>query len=149
MELFIPSILVLIVSFLLVAFVMPNMSPFMLGGVCIIMFALGVWQHYTMFPYEYRTSMVTDKLQEYSGFIMLIAIIFSGLIAMFMFNGGGGVAAVTSLVPDIGIPASLTGNSKNSSKSIFNTGNSGIAGAFNNASKSKSNSLVSPSFKVS
>ena len=161
MELFIPSILVLFVCFILLAFVMPRMSPYMLGLVCIIMFALGVWQHYSMFPYEYRTSMVTDMLKDYSGFIMLIAIIFSGLIVMYLFNGSSSASLVpASLVPDMGIPTSLIGNSKNSSMSIFNSGNSGVTGVLNNASKSisnlmkstnqtKSNNLVSPSFKVS
>ena len=141
---------------------MPRMSPYMLGVVCIIMFALGVWQHYSMFPYEYRTSMVTDMLRDYSGFIMLIAIIFSGLVVMYLFNGSSAANLVpASLVPDMGIPTSLMGNSKNSSKSIFNSGNSGgVTGALNNASKSmsnlmkstnqsKSNILASPSFKVS
>ena len=161
MELFIPSVLVLVVSFLLLAFVVPRLSPYMLGGLCVLMFALGVWQHYTMFPYEYRTSMVTDMLTDYSGFIMLIAIIFSGLIVMYLFNGSSAANLVpASLVPDMGIPTSLIGNSKNSSMSIFNSGNSGVTGVLNNASKSisnlmkstnqtKSNNLVSPSFKVS
>jgi len=155
MELFIPSILVLFVCFILLAFVMPRMSPYMLGGVCIVMFALGVWQHYTMFPYEYRASMVTDMLKDYSGFIMLIAIIFSGLIVMYLFNGNSAANLVpASLVPDMSIPTSLTGNSKNSSKSIFNSGNSGNASkSMSNLTKStnqtKSNNLASSSFKVS
>ena len=134
---------------------MPRMSPYMLGVVCIILFALGVWQHYTMFPYEYRTSMVTDMLKDYSGFIMLIAIIFSGLVVMYLFNGNSSTNLVpASLVPDIGLPTSLTGNSKNSSKSIFNSGNSGNASkSMSNLMKStnqtKSNNLASSSFKVS
>lgn len=155
MELFIPSVLVLVVSFLILAFVMPRLSPYMLGILCILMFALGAWQHYTMFPYEYRASMVTDMLKEYSGFIMLIAIIFSGLIVFYMYNGSAG--GTGSLIPEM-TSSSIFGN--NSSKSIFNSGNGGVTGALNNVSKTmtnlmkpmnqtKSNSLVSPSFKVS
>jgi len=154
MELFIPSILVLFVCFILLAFVMPRMSPYMLGGVCIVMFALGVWQHYTMFPYEYRASMVTDMLKDYSGFIMLIAIIFSGLIVMYLFNGNSVTNLVpASLVPEMSMPTSLIGNSKNSSKSIFNTGSANASKTMSNLMKSvnqtKSNNLVSSSFKVS
>jgi len=169
MELFIPSILVLFVCFILLAFVMPRMSPFMLGVVCIVMFALGVWQHYSMFPYEYRTSMVTDMLQEFSGFIMLIAIIFSGLILMYIFNGNSATNLIpasiipASIIPEMSTPALLSNNSK----SIFNSGSTGVSGIINNASKTmsnasktmtnliksanqtRSNNLVSPSFKVS
>jgi hypothetical protein len=128
----------------------------MLGGLCVLMFALGVWQHYAMFPYEYRASMVTDMLKEYSGFIMLIAIIFSGLIVMYMFNVNSNSSMPASLIPEM----STSMFSSNSSKSIFNSGNNGVAEVLNNASKTmtnlmkpmnqtKSNSLVSPSFKVS
>jgi len=159
MELFIPSIMVLFVCFLLFAFVMPRLSPYMLGVLCMLMFALGVWQHYSMFPYEYRASMVTDMLREYSGFIMIIAIIFSGLIVFYMFNGTTASSAPASLIPEMSTPMFSSNNSKNSSKSIFNSASNGVSGAFNSASKTMSNlmkplnrpsnSLVSPSFKVS
>ena len=140
---------------------MPRMSPYALGVVCVLMFGIGVWQHYSMFPYEYRESMVTDMLREYSGFIMLIAIIFSILTVIYMFNWTSGGSANITLVPEIK-SSNVIGNSasKNSSKSIFNSASNGVSGAFNSASKtmtnlmkplnqSKSNSLVSPSFKVS
>jgi hypothetical protein len=138
---------------------MPRMSPYALGVLCIVMFAAGVWQHYSMFPYEYRTSMVTDMLREYSGFIMLIAIIFSILTVIYMFNGTS--ASNTTIIPEVK-SSNVFGNnsSKNSSKSIFNSASNGVSGAINNVSKTmtnlmkplnqtKSNSLVSPSFKVS
>jgi len=161
MELFIPSFAVLLVCFLLFMFVMPRMSPYILGVLCIIMFGVGVWQHYSMFPYEYRASMVTDMLREYSGFIMLIAIIFSILTVIYMFNGTSGSASNVTLIPEVK-SSNVFGNnsSKNSSKSIFNSASNGVSGAINNVSKTmtnlmkplnqtKSNNLVSPSFKVS
>jgi hypothetical protein len=150
-------------------FVMPNISPYMLGVMCIFMFGIGVWQHYSMFPYEYRESMVTDMLRQYSGFVMVLAVIISGLIFMFMF--GQTPQNSNNIMPEIKMPNIFSGESKPNSKGMFNlTGNSinnskgGIAGAIGstvtNVSKSisnlmkpmnqtKSNSLVSPSFKVS
>ena len=170
---FIPSIAVLIIGALICFFVLPRMSPYVLGVLCVVMFGLGVWQHYTMFPYEYRTSMVSDMLKEYAGFIMLLAVIFAGLLAMGLLpssNSPGNNALISSsILPEMKMPNVFSGNSsKNSSKSIFNlsgnSANTGITGtvetAVNNLSKTvnnfinptnqtKSNSLVSPSFKVS
>ena len=167
---FIPSIAVLIIGALICFFVLPRMSPYVLGVLCVVMFGLGVWQHYTMFPYEYRTSMVSDMLKEYAGFIMLLAVIFAGLLAMGLLpSSNSPVNNTSSILPEIKMPNVFSGNSsKNSSKSMFNlsgnSANTGITGtvgsAVTNLSKSvtnfinptnqtKSNSLVSPSFKVS
>ena len=136
-------------------FVMPRLSPYLLGILCMLMFIAGVWQHYSMFPYEYRGSMVTDMLREYSGFIMTIAIIFTGLIVFYMFNGTTANSTPMSLIPDMSTPMFASNNSK----SIFNTASNSVSGALNSASKTMtnlmkplnrpSNSLVSPSFKIS
>ena len=168
MELFIPSLIVLLTCFLIIIFVMPNISPYMLGAMCMFMFAIGVWQHYSMFPYEYRGSMVTDMLHQYAGFVMVLAIIFSGLIVMYMY--GQKPQTSNSIIPEIKMPNIFSAEPKANSKGMFNlTGNStnskpGMVGAIEstvtNVSKSisnlmkpmnqtKSNSLVSPSFKVS
>ena len=172
MELFIPSIAVLIIAAIICFFVLPNMSPYVLGLLCMAMFALGVWQHYSMFPYEYRTSMFTDTLQQYSGFVMILAVIFAGLVAMRFLpssnSSGNIVSSAASILPEMKMPNVFTGNSKNSSKSLFNlsgnSSNSGITGAVGSAvtnvsktlndfikplNQTKSNNLVSPSFKVS
>ena len=169
MELFIPSIVVLVLGALISFFLLPRMSPYVLGMLCLAMFALGVWQHYSMFPYEYRASMVTDIIKQYSGFIMLLAVIFAGIFAVVLFRqpGTNSAASANAILPTLKIPNVFSGNSKNNSKSMFNlSGNSGsgenagVAGVIDNVSKSmtnflksnnqsKSNNLVSPSFKVS
>ena len=128
------------------------------------MFGIGIWQHYSMFPYEYRsTSMVTDIMREYAGFVILIAVIIAGT-GLILGSYGLNPPAVTEMLP-ASITAPFTG--ANNSKGLFNlsgnSANSGIsgsiAGAVNTMSKSvtnlmkpgnsRSNSLVSPSFKVS
>ena len=159
---FIPSIVVLIIGAVICFFVLPKMSPYVLGILCMVMFGLGVWQHYSMFPYEYRTSMVTDMLQQYAGFIMILAVIFAGLLAMGLLpssNSAGNNAS--SIIPEMKMPNVFSGNSsKNSSKSMFNLSGNSAGNAVTNISKTvtdfinqtnqgKSNSLVSPSFKVS
>jgi len=159
MELFIPSIVVLLLGALVCFFVIPRMSPYVLGILSLLMFGIGIWQHYSMFPYEYRTpSMVTDMIKQYAGFFLLIAVIVVGT-GMILQSYGLSPPAATTILPEA-ITSPFSG--ANNSKGMFNlsgNSNTGITGVVNNISKnvtnlmkpgnSKSNSLVSPSFKVS
>jgi hypothetical protein len=164
MELFIPSLIVLVLGAIFLFAVLPKLSPYVLGGLAITMFGLGLWQHYTMFPYEYKASMATDLLKQYSGFIMLLAVIFAGTVGVLVLHGGNPPAA-GEMIPEMpAMPAmpNIMGsnNSKNgNSGGIFNLGGNnangkpanGIMGAVTNAFKannSKKNNLVSPSFKT-
>ncbi len=160
MELFIPSIVVLLLGALICFFVIPKMSPYVLGILSLLMFGIGIWQHYSMFPYEYRTpSMVTDMIKQYAGFFLVIVVIIVG-IGMILQSYGLSPPAATTILPEaITSPFSGANNSKGMFNLSGNSSNSGIAGVVNNMSKnvtnlmkpanSRSNSLVSPSFKVS
>lgn len=167
MELFIPSLIVLILGALVLFFVLPKMSPYILGGMAVIMFVLGVWQHYRMFPYEYTASMVGDIAKQYAGFLMLLAVIFAGVVGVSLSQGASSntnsmssvAATVTNMLPNI------TGNTKGANnKSIFNMGgnanNKGgifnLGGNANNkgsifnlgGNQAPKNNLASTSFKT-
>ena len=120
MELFIPSLIVLILGALFAFVLIPRMSPYVLGGLAIAMFILGLWQHYSMFPYEYQASMATNVLKQYSGFIMLLAVIFCGTVGILYMHGANppGAAEILPEMPN------LTGsnNAKNNAGGIFNLG---------------------------
>jgi len=119
MELFIPSLVVLLLSGLVCFFILPRMSPYILGVMAIVMFGFGVWQHYSTFPYEYRISAYLDLLGAYSGFILTTIVIV--VVGGFILNSHGvNPPSIAEIVPqNLELP-SLTG-----SKSIFNlSGNS-------------------------
>jgi predicted PurR-regulated permease PerM len=171
MELFIPSLAVLFFAAIVCFFILPRMSPYVLGILSLAMFSLGVWQHYSMFPYEYRASMVTNLLQQYSGFIMVLGVIFIGVVGALLFKGPSVNAPSNSILPAMPNIFSKNTNNPNNSKGFFNlsgnsgnSGNQGISGAIgtvvSNVSKNmsnlmkpmnegSSNNLVSASFKVS
>lgn len=88
MELFVPSLVVLLLSTIVCFFILPNLAPYVLGGLAIAMFGLGIWQHYTMFPYEYRTSLFTDLIRDYAGFFMSLAVILASITTMLAMYGG-------------------------------------------------------------
>jgi hypothetical protein len=133
MEWFIPSLIVLVLAGVVVFFAIPKLSPYTLGVIAFIMFTLGVWQHYTMFPYEYKISYVHDLVKQYSGFLMLLGIIFVGIVGVSLMRGDIAVPPnVSSVLPAAITPnlSAITGSTNN--KSIFNLGgNTGNKSIFN------------------
>ena len=81
---FIPALIALLLSALIFFFVLPRLSPYILGALSVAMLGLGIWQHYSMFPYEYRSSIVTELLQQYAGFILLALIILASSIGILL-----------------------------------------------------------------
>jgi hypothetical protein len=156
MELFIPSLIVLILGALFAFIIIPKMSPYVLGGLALSMFVLGLWQHYAMFPYEYKASMATDILKQYSGFIMLAGVIFAGTVSVLYMHGSNPPAA-GEVMPELPAMPNLMGNksgnnTKNNTGGIFNLGgnnakpnnaaNPGIIASVTNAVNGVKNAVV-------
>ena len=173
MELFIPSLVVLAFASIFLFIVLPKLSPYVLGIVAITMFGLGLWQHYTMFPYEYKSSLVIEMLKQYSGFIMLAAVIFLGTVGALAVQGGNSSESENgNNKSEIPMLSNLMGskNGNNASKnqgSIFNLGGNsnnakpseGIMASMTNAvngamnlmkpaNNTKKNNVASASFKT-
>ena len=128
---FVPALIAIVLSALIIFFVLPKLSPYILGGLSITMLLLGIWQHYSMFPYEYRTSIVTELLQQYAGFIMVLLVILSSIIGI-LFVHGTNLPSVSEVIPEI--PA-IVNNSKNNSKNMFN---------FNGQTNAPANAAAAP-----
>jgi hypothetical protein len=154
MELFIPSLVVIILGGLVFFFILPKLAPYTLGVMAILLFGVAVFQHYQTFPYEYKGSSVRDMMKDYSPFLMLLATIL-GLVIGIMVAFGGNPPSIAESMPDMAglatMPVSLPsiggnvfggGNStaKNNSKSLL--GNMGMGGNV------KRNNVASTSFKV-
>ena len=153
MELFFPSLVVIILGGLVVFFLLPKASPYTLGVMAILLFVLGVYQHYQTFPYEYSTGNFRDMLRDYSPFLMLLATILALVIGV-MVAFGGNPPALSEAMPNVSSIASMPislpemgniganifgGNSKNNSKNSL-MGNMG--------GNIKRNNVASTSFKV-
>jgi hypothetical protein len=154
MELFIPSLVVLVVAAVIIFLILPRLSPYILGVLAIAFLVAGVIQHYSMFPYEYRTSMISEALKQYSGFIMIGAMIF-GLLVVLMWSFGLAPPAVANVIPAMpslpampampaipGINAPLNG----SNRPANNKG--GLLGMIAPTNNTKRNNLASTSFKT-
>ena len=83
MELFLPSFFVLILSGVLVFFIIPRFSPFIIFILCIIFLLISVRTHWMMFSTEYN-AMLTSSLVKNAGPGILIAVITIGMIIGFL-----------------------------------------------------------------
>jgi len=141
------------------------MTPYILGVLALAMFVVGAWQHYNMFPYEYRSSLLIDLLQDYAPFVMLLAVIFGGLISLMVAFGVSPPdvsqvipAAVTDIIPAIN--NTKTNNAKNNGgiMNVFNATKANNAKPANalaalnpfntKPNNARRNNLASPSFKT-
>jgi hypothetical protein len=128
MEWFIPSIVVVLLGAVVFFLVLPRLAPYILGVLALLFFVIGAWQHYNMFPYEYSSSVLRGILSDYTPFIMLIAVIFGGMVAL-MTAFGMSPPAIADVIPPL-VPAA------NNSKA----NNAGILGnMFKPANNSKAN----------
>lgn len=144
MEWFIPSTFVLLLGAIVFFLVLPKLAPYMLGVLAFLLFLIGAWQHYNMFPYEYSDSVLRSVLSDYSPFIMLIAVIFGGLISL-MTAFGMNPPAIADVMP----PMAPANNSKanngilgNVFKANNSKANNGILGNVSKANNSKANNGV-------
>ena len=144
MELFIPSLIALLVGAAVFFVLLPKMSPYVLGLMAIILFVGGVYQHYKTFPYEYSATQIQFILQDYAPFAMLIAVIF-GLIVVIMTLFGGGAPSMAAALPSM--PAMPSMGSMPSMPSLFPANNSS-KGLLNFGGNAKRNNLASSSFKL-
>ena len=128
MELFFPSVIVLLLSAAVVFFLLPKFGPATLAIVSAILLAMGLYQHYKTFGTEYRFS--TWQLVSFSpyflvgGLLIVLAIFFLYTIPV-----GGGNAAEA---PAIEIPTIANMPSPNTSTNgVTEAINRSLTGAAN------------------
>ena len=165
MELFIPSFIVIVLSAFVATVLLPKMGPYVVGFLALALFAVGIWQNYKMFPYEYKSTMVLQTLREYAPFVMVTFIILGAMI-MTMSLYGPSPPSIPSVIPEA-VPANIVkanikaNNTTNKEPSFFNlSGNTNtntntknvvanVQGAKrNNTTANKGNNIASTSFKV-
>ena len=80
MELFIPSILALVIAAVIVMFVLPRLSSVVLGALALVFVIIAAYQHYNFFYTEYRQSTWQLPLVEYAPYLLL-----GGLVLFLIF----------------------------------------------------------------
>ena len=124
MELFLPSIAVLLVAALIVFLVLPRVGAPVLAILSLVLLIFGVYNHYYLFYSEYRFSTWQERLKFYGPFIIIGALILSILSYMtFLFSTGG-----TNTLPASNLPANSTAVDvvNDTANAVINTANNAI-----------------------
>ena len=97
MELFLPSILLLIIAAIIIMFVIPRLSPVILGTLALIFLMIAGYQHYKIFGNEYRQSTwqipIVEGAISYAPYILLGILILFLLFFIINFVGTGSTEA--------------------------------------------------------
>ena len=152
MELFIPSLVVIVLGAIVAFFILPKVAPYTLGVMSVLLFGVGMYQHYQTFPHEYSGGNFRDTLKDYSPFLMLLATILGLVVGVMVAFGGNppsiaasmpamaSISAMPVSLPSLGGNTAGAGGANSTVKN--NTKNNGSSGNV------KRNNVASTSFKV-
>ena len=104
MELFLPSVVVLLMAAAVVFFVFPSFGPSVLAIVSVLLLTLGVYQHWVQFGTEYRLSTWWLGLVAYAPYVMvggLLVAIAIYLLYLLPANSQNSTAVANSPMPTI------------------------------------------------
>jgi hypothetical protein len=114
MELFIPGLLLFLVSVIISFVVAPRFTPLVVALLSLGFLTYGVYNHYKMFAAEYRLSTWQESLKIYAPAIMIGAIILFIIYAILAFFTKGAV-------PIPAIPNVTAPNENTTTNSIVNS----------------------------
>jgi hypothetical protein len=106
MELFLPSLLLFLIAVIVIAFLLPRMSPLIIVLLSAGLLGVGVYHHFNLFWDDYKQSTWQDQLRAFAPGIMLILIVLYVLYALLTVFTGGQVP-VPSL-PSVELPSAET-----------------------------------------
>lgn len=145
MELFLPGLLVLLISSIFVFMVLPRMGTVVLAVACGLTLVAVLLHHYNMFASEYRLSTWQNGLAAYApavilGFSILIVI----GVAVSLFTGNSVAETIQAPIETIqsGITASL--NAMPSAVTATNPVTSAVNNALKNGQKAANNKSLIP-----
>ena len=78
MELFLPSLFVLALTFFIVVFFLPRFSPFLIFIMCSVFLVIASYVHFKMYSNEYRNLIFFDPAK--TGPVIILAVIIIGVI---------------------------------------------------------------------
>jgi hypothetical protein len=135
MELFLPSVLVFLVTAAIVFVLIPRFSPLIIVTLAIALLLLGTYHHFELFWNEYRQSTWQDTLKIFAPTLILIAIFVYLLFVILSFFTGGAVPVPP--MPNIQMPSAESAT--NAVTAAINRG----MNAANNAGSTLNDSLNS------
>jgi uncharacterized membrane protein YgcG len=91
MELFLPSILVLLIACGIVFAIIPKLSPMIIAVLSLVLLTVATYHHFSLFSSEYRLSTWQDILKTYAPGVFIIVLIIFIIFSIIGFFGGTSV----------------------------------------------------------
>jgi hypothetical protein len=132
MQLFIPSVITIVIAAMLAFLVIPRTGALILAGVSLLaIIAVGI-HHYNLFYSEYMLSTWQNGIGANASFLVLgLAIVFIISSILFMFTGGAGASANKATDAVNSVQDALSAPFENLSESVKNVVNATPANALN------------------
>lgn len=134
MEIFLPSILIVLLAGVVVFTILPRFGPLVLTVVAIILLMFGVYHHYHLFYDEYRLSTwQTTSTFLAPALVLGVALFFILGYILSFFGSGIPVPKVADVVPDVGEAVSNIVNTATETVSnVVNSANNVMSNVVNN-----------------
>ncbi len=146
MELFLPSILLMLLAGVVVFMILPRFGPYVLTGLSIALLIFGVSHHYKSFYDEYRLATWYQTSSFLAPALVLGIALFFLLSYMLTFFGGSGipVPAMPS-IPGVDDVTSAVTSAVNTAKSVVtntvNTAKTAVSNTVGSVNRGLNNSL--------
>jgi energy-coupling factor transporter transmembrane protein EcfT len=125
MELFLPSILIILLAALVIMVILPNFSPLIIVIVSAILLTASTYQHFQFFWHEYQQSTWQTVLKIFAPGLIIIAV----FLYIFMVGGSFIMGGTTPKMPEMELPPASTAT--NAMTSAINNSMSAVSGAAN------------------
>ena len=100
MEIFLPSLFVLLLAVLVILYVIPQQSGFVLGIIAVGLLAMTIYQHVSMFSMDYDRMTWVDTVKQQAPFIMVVAVltVLIGYVILLVGKGNGPASNIQNRV---------------------------------------------------
>jgi hypothetical protein len=105
MELFLPSLFVILLAILVVMYIIPNQSGFVLGIVAVGLLAITIYQHVSLFKMDYQRMTWVDTVKQQAPMIMVVAVVVILIGYVLLLTGKGPAANIQNRVAEVYPPA--------------------------------------------
>ena len=140
MQLFFPSVILVLLAFLIIFLVMPTLSPLVIVSISAVLLVAGTYNHFVTFWNEYQQSTWQNNLKLFAPGIFISVLLVYIFVVINSFFTGGSVPVPT--LPTIELPPAESAT--NPVTAAINSTMNGVNSAMNsvtNAMNSVSNSI--------
>lgn len=125
MELFLPSLFVILLAVLVILYVIPRQSGFVLGIIAAGLLAMTIYQHVSLFKMDYQRMTWVDTIKQQAPLIMVVAVIVVLIGYVLLLTGKGPAANIQNRVEEVYNPPSSPGPNANRNRNRAPSNNEG------------------------